>query len=172
MMVFNVYQDDNNQVLKLVQHAHYGGKVTHMFRQAKLRFILADMILQANLPIIKEIRAIEQLDHRVLQDAHDIIAATYRYRHDDGGQLNLFRQDQKLEDYYASKWTQWYEDKITELLESSEFVRFVVLAVLHTNTKNGYEYEHRLCDFLICHFSMGDWSGEVSYLKTYPELKS
>lgn len=172
MMVFNVYEHDTNEVLKWAQHDCYGGKVTHMFEQTKRRFIQADMILQTNLPIIKEIRAIERLDHRVLQDAHDIIAAAYRHRHDDGGQLNLFRQDQKLEDYYASKWTQWYEDKITELLEYPSFVRFVVLAVLHSNSKTGYEFEHRLCGFLTDYFGMQNWNSTVGYVKTYAELKS
>lgn len=172
MIVFNVYEHDTNEVLKLAQHDCYGGKVAHMFAQAQRRFIQADMILQTNLPIIKEIHPIDRIDHRVLQDAHDIIAAAYRYDCDDGGQLNLFRQDKNSREDHIRKWTQWYESKITELLENPAFVRFVVLAVLHTNTKTGYEFEHRLCDFLICHFSMGDWSGKVSYLKTYPELKS
>ena len=105
---------------------------------------------------------------------HDTNEVLKWAQHDcyDGGQLNLFRQDQKLEDYYASKWTQWYEDKITELLENPAFVRFVVLAVLHTNTKTGYEFEHRLCGFLTDYFGMQNWNSTVGYVKTYAELKS
>ena len=172
MMVFNVYEHDTNEVLKCAQHDCYDGKVSHMFEQTKRRFIQADVILQTNLPIIKEIRAIERIDHRVLQDAHDIIAAAYRYDCDDGGQLNLFRQDKNSREDHIRKWTQWYEDKITELLENPAFVRFVVLAVLHTNTKTGYEFEHRLCGFLTDYLGMQNWNSTVGYVKRYAELKS
>lgn len=170
MIIFNIYHGDTNEILKLVQHDCYMCKVSFIFEQAKRRFIQADAIIQSNLPIIKDLRAIEKIDHRVLQDAHDIIAAAYRYYHDDGGQLNLFRQDTTLENYYINKWTEWYEEKIKALIECPDFVSFVVLSVLNMNTKTGYDFEHRLCDFLMVHFSMGDWAGDVSYMKTYPEI--
>ena len=170
MIVFDVYEDDKNDILKNVQHDCYMNSVGSIFIKPKLRFIQADAILQSKLPIIKQIHEIESIDHRILQDAHDIIAAAYRHQYDDGGQLNLFRQDQKLEDYYTCQWLEWYNAKILELIEDPDFVRFAVFAVLHGNTKTGDEFEHRLCEFLVVHFGMEDWRGDIRYLTTYPPM--
>ncbi|MDD2725633.1 MAG: hypothetical protein PHH59_16660 [Methylovulum sp.] len=65
----------------------------------------------------------ERFDHRVLQDVHDIIAATYRYRFDDGLQGDLFESDDDLRKRYLVGWAQWFFADLETLVNYPDFVR-------------------------------------------------
>ena len=80
MIVGNSFENDNNEVLKYVQVKSYGQSLSLIFDVVKKQYITADSILQANHPNIPLLNKINSFDHRVLQAAHDNIAAAFRYR--------------------------------------------------------------------------------------------
>lgn len=167
MIIAHAYKSDNNKLLKDSQHDLYEKHVFKIFEAAKLKLIQADSILNANFLITKKARDIDSFDHRILQNAHDIIAAAYRYRYDDGGQLNLFRRDITIQDYYKIEWARWFYKELDSLLDYSRFVRAVVECVVYSNTNLGYDAEHSVCDVLISHYGMEDWGFPDGYVKTY-----
>jgi len=167
MIIANAYKSDNNNLLKDAQHDLYGRHVSKIFEAAKFKLIQADSILNANFLITKKARDIDSFDHRILQNAHDIIAAAYRYRYDDGGQLNLFRRDITIQDYYKIEWARWFDKELDSLLGYSLFVRAVVECVIYPNSNLGHAAEHSICYILISHYNIEDWGYPDSYVKIY-----
>lgn len=167
MIITEVFENDQNKFLKKVQHDEYGQSIGRIFEAARSEFIHADAVLNAKLLMAEELRAVTTFDHRVLQDAHDIIAAAYRYRHDDGGQLQLGESRDTQQIRYLRQWTSWLTSQLKELVRYPQFVRPTVESVLFANTEMGYTAENRLCDTLLTHFSAGDWMKRDGYLKAY-----
>ena len=107
MIITEVFENDQNKFLKKVEHDEYGQSIGRIFEAARSEFIHADAVLNAKLLMAEELRAVTTFDHRVLQDSHDIIAAAYRYRHDDGGQLQLGESRDTQQIRYLRQWTSW-----------------------------------------------------------------
>ena len=167
MILSNVYENDCNRLLKDVQHDEYPRSIGTIFKSARDGLIRADAILGSNLLITEKAREVQSFDHRVLQDAHDIIAAAFRYRHDDGGQLRLGEDPEHQRLRYLRAWINWLNEQLGELVHYPQFVRSTVECIVFSNTAMGYMAEDRLCDVLLTHFSAGDWMFQNGYLRTY-----
>jgi len=167
MIICKVYPSDDNKTLKRIQNDHYSSYVSELFSAAKKKFIQADAILNANLKITASAKIIEHFDHRVLQDAHDIIAATYRYRFDDGSQRDLFESDDELRNRYLEGWAEWFFAELETLVNHPDFVRSVVECVVFANSQPGRIAENMLCSVLITHYGLEDWSNADGYVATY-----
>ncbi len=167
MIICEVYPSDNNKLLKRAQDELYLKSVGEIFSAARTKFVQADAILNANLQITETAKGINGFDHKALQDAHDIIAATYRYRFDDGLQRDLFEPDYNLCEHYKVKWSQWFFQELEVLTHYPKFVRSVVECVVFENTQLGYMAENSVCDVLITHYGLVDWAYADGYVKTY-----
>ncbi len=167
MIICKVYPSDDNKTLKRIQNDHYSSYVSELFSAAKRKFIQADAILNANLKITASAKIIDNFDHRVLQDAHDIIAATYRYRFDDGLQGDLFESEDELRKRYLVGWEEWFFAELETLVNYPDFVRSVVECVVFANTQLGYTAENTVCNVLIYRYGLEDWSYADSYVATY-----
>ncbi len=172
VILSNVYKNDCNRLLKDVQHDEYPRSICGIFKSARDGLIRADAILGSNLLITEKARKVQTFDHRVLQDAHDIMAATFRYHHDDGGQLRLDEDPEHQRLRYLRTWTNWLNKQLEELVHYPQFVRSTVECIVFPNTVMGYMAENRLCDVLLTHFSAGDWMFQVGYLRTYPPARA
>ena len=157
MIVTSVYKNDDNELLKMVQHDDYMRSVGSIFRAATSALVRADALLGTELLIVEKARAVTTFDHRALQGAHDILAATYRYRHDDGGQMRLFEEASAQATRYCAHWRMWLGEQLQELVEYPQFVRSVVESVIFANSVMGTLAERRACGVLHSHYSTGDW---------------
>ena len=167
MIISKVYENDCNELLKDVQHDAYWRSIGSIFKAARAELLQADAILGTNLLIAEKARKVQALDHRVLQNAHDILAAAFRYHHDDGGQLALGESPDAQRLRYSIEWAQWLEEQLRELIKYPQFVRSTVECVIFSNGEVGYMAENRLSDLLLTHLSAGDWMYQDGYLKTY-----
>ena len=172
MIVCCEYENDDNELIKDVQHDEYMRSVGRIFQAARSALSKADAILGTNLLVVEKARSIDRFDHRVLQSSHDIMAAAFRYFHDDGGQLGLFEKAGTQRSSYRQKWTAWLSDQLVELVEYPQFVRSVVECVLFSNTEMGYMAERRVGNVLLSHYSAGDWASEDGFLKIYQPTRA
>jgi hypothetical protein len=156
MIVCQVYPNDNNHVLKNIQHDLYEAIEFYLIEYAKTRFLKAANLLRQNSELVEKLKMLESFDHRVLQDTHDIIAARYRYLHDDGGQIDLLSASPQKETY-RTNWIQWFHQETRSLVDNDEFCRAVVTSVVFQNTECGYQAEDQLKEFLTYHYSTDDW---------------
>lgn len=163
MIVAKVYSADNNETLKNVQHNLYMRLMPVIFQKPRERFLKAARLVEADPSFIKNLEKITSFDHRTLQNAHDIIAARYRYLKDDFGQMSLFC-NLSQEDRYRRDWSQWFHEEIDSLIDYDTFIRATVKAVAFQNSKQGYKAENDLGEFLVSYYSMGDWAFQDSYL--------
>jgi len=158
VIVGNRFENDNNEALKNVQEKSYGQSLTLIFNVAKKQYITADSILQANHPNIPLLNKINSIDHRVLQAAHDNIAAAFRFRSQYIRQLNLFDKVKDESNEYMKLWSEWIYNELSSLKDNAIFVRNVIEAVIHSNTEQGYTAEDRLHEFLVDYYSIKEWS--------------
>lgn len=167
MIVGTIYPGDRNGVLKAVQYELYWDHVAQLFGVARAALIQADELLGTDLLIAQKARATEIFGHRVLQDAHDIMAAAFRYNHDGCGQLSLLDSGQEHEVRYREAWQEWFAAELRVLASSPKFVRSVVQAVLLANTELGYAAERAACSHLVVRYGVADWGFAAGYAKTY-----
>ena len=160
MWVGHEFPGDDNHTLKMVQHGCYWGKVWQLFAAAKNRYVRACGLIGFETVVFKRIIKIDSLDHRVLQGAHDKIAAYYRFAYDDGGQMTLFSLEQPIQTYFPDSdeanykaklltaWNQFYDDEVKELAEDDGIAHAILNAVLYENKPKGYEAEDELARLL------------------------
>lgn len=172
MIVSRVYLGDENEILKQVQYDEDDRNIGRIFSSARAELAHVDAILDANLLITDTALAVERFDHRVLQGAHDIIAAAFRYHNDDGGQLRLFEDADTQRTRYVHEWNEWLEKQLLCFLRHPPFVRSVVECVIFANNVIGYMAEDRLCDFLLTHYNAIAWMRKDGYLKTYKSMST
>lgn len=160
MIVGYEFPGDTNKTLKLVQHGCYWGKVGQLFTAARDRYVAACRFIGFETVVCKRIIKIDGFDHRVLQTAHDKIAAYYRFAHDDGGQMPLFPLEEPVpmlvydsekasyEEELLWKWSQFYNQEVKQLAGEDNIAHAILNAVLYQNTPKGYEAEDLLAERL------------------------
>ena len=159
MIVTDVFFDDTNKNLKYAQHDAYFQSVTSIFKAARERIVNAARLLEVELPFVEKLLDIETFDHRVLQDAHDILAAVYRLKATQFSSTNQASLDD---------WLAWLRAEIKFLTEHDHFTRSVTNAVLFENSDLGSAAEEDLGRFLVQRYKLNEW--ELSYSKVYAAI--
>jgi hypothetical protein len=157
MIICDAYPSDDNGLLKTVQHDAYPRSVAQLYETAREALLWADKVLETRLLIAEKARDTTRFDHRVLQDAHDILAAAFRHSCDDGGQLRLLESEAERANRYRSTWLEWLQDQLTDLSKNPQFVRSTVQAVVLANSELGYEAERVVCQLLVVRYGLDHW---------------
>jgi hypothetical protein len=79
MIVGYAFPDDENKALKEVQFQLYGQILWRLFSKPRERYLDACRLVEVDTGLAARVRAMDSFDHRTLQDAHDLIAAWYRF---------------------------------------------------------------------------------------------
>jgi hypothetical protein len=158
MIVGDRFEGDNNDVLKWVQHDLYWTLLPMLFLYMKNRYLWATSYTGVDTDLSKKIIEIDRFDHRVLQDAHDKIAAFFRYEFPDKlsqmvipgtipdcKELNL---EETLKECYRREWTKYWYKEIRKLSNEPIIARAIITAVSYQNTDEGYEAEDLLLELL------------------------
>ena len=144
MIVGKRFPGDENRILKWLQHDHYGQMIGHLFGFAKIRYFRAIQFVGVDTELAKKLRGKDWFDHRVIQEAHDIIAANFRFRFDPGGQMILPFEDMNYEEYLAISWNKFFIDEAKELTKYDITARLILTAVGYENTEIGVQAEKLL----------------------------
>ena len=134
MWVGTEFAGDSNQTLKDVQFRLYAEMLVRLFSRPRDRYLDACRLVQVETEMAVRARAMDGFDHRTLQDAHDLIAAWYRFSRDDGGQLRLGESQDDYEKRLAQDWREFFEQEVAHLTRSDEFTRDILSAAVFGNT--------------------------------------
>jgi len=148
MFVGSEFPGDDNHVLMDVQHAVYGEMVGRLFAGPRDRYLTAGRLLRVDDEFVQKLRSMTSFDHRTLQGAHDRIAAYFRFRRDDGGQLQLGETDPEYRQRLEHEWRAFFQKEIEYLTADDEFTRAVCTATAHGNKDPGCTAESWLDQFL------------------------
>ncbi len=103
----------------------------------------------------------DSCDHRTLQDAHDILAAVWRFRFDlRQGVLKLENEKKTflpLPTTPEGLWLLWLRDELSSWVWEPTLVRSVQIILAHQNKPVGYVAEAKLCRDLIDRFEDVPW---------------
>jgi hypothetical protein len=142
------FPGDSNETLKWIQHGLYPELVPYLFRCSRDRYVRAAHLLQAQTDLFRVITTFHSFDHRVLQAAHDTIAASYRFAVDPRGQLPLLLDGVTYEHYLENLWRDYYLDEVARLAEDDAVARAILSAVAYQNSEHGYAAEDELSRLL------------------------
>ena len=149
MIVGSCFPGDIHTHVMLIQEDMYGVCLGKLFDSAARRYKYAESVLMsATVPGVLAPPRVN-FDHRVLQAAHDLIAARFRFLHSEELHPVLPVNPELTETGRIQiMWLKFCEAEVERLVECSDFARAVVLAVAYENTKRGYEAEDTLRNFL------------------------
>jgi len=138
------FDGDNNDKLLNVQHDAYWDLVAWLFETARRRYLEAARLLRAEDDLTKAVQEKTTFDHRTLQDAHDLIAAHYRFTHDDGGQLRIGEDADGYRLRLRKAWDGFFRSEVRALVQDDEIALAMVKATVYENQKDGYSAESRV----------------------------
>ena len=103
-------------------------------------------------------------DHRTLQQAHDLIAAAWRYRFAPSDRVFPFAEENPefSADYSQMHgWLHWLNEEVDGWIDAPHLVRSVQLILTHQNDDAGYRAEDQLFKDLVRHFQDVPWKKMV-----------
>lgn len=167
MIVGCCFPGDDNDTLMWIQHALYGSMLWWLLGACKERYLAAVRLTGVRTELADRIRDRTTFDHRVLQDAHDLIAAHFRYVFDPAGQMPLPYDELSYKEHLERHWSRYFFEEMRRLTEYDPFVLAVLIAVANQNTETGYGAEAALVEWLKSHYGPmearreGHWSSVI-----------
>ncbi len=162
MIVAPCFDDDSVEVAWL-QHDVYGQALDIIVRECRDSARQAAAILGLASPPCVE--GDLTYDHRTLQDAHDLLAAAWRYRANAAQRELDFKQDVPARDTdLMDRWLRWLTDEVrswrdppTLAPNDAVLVRSVILILQNQATPIRRQYEENLLAGLAWRFSDVPW---------------
>ncbi len=149
-----------------IQHDTYGGHVGFLLDTARRVYLKAETLLGVSTVPGILVEADDGFDHRVLQNMHDIIAASFRFYRANRLHPELpFPGQEDDTRRIEALWNEYYTDEVRELMQSEpHLARAVVVAVAFQNTDIGYAAEDQGSAILLNHYA------DIPWLRRIPEL--
>lgn len=151
-MIGSCFQGDENHTLMQIQANCYGEMLGRLMEAARQRYLRAMRLVGVETGIGKLAHDLKAFDHRTLQMSHDLIAAYFRFAHDNSGQMPLPFTDESYELSLEIAWRRYFIEEVEKLIELDYVVMWVLYATCYQNTERGYAAETGLYDFLQDHY--------------------
>jgi len=143
VIVCERFPGDTNGELMNVQHDVYGWALGQLFESARAVYLHSARVIGIDTPLTQSLETSDgRFDHRVLQEAHDLLAARFRRMRPDLQQPDLEpgEHGQRL----RQEWCRYLSKEATRLAEQPLICRAIVKAVVYQNTQAGYRAEEEL----------------------------
>ena len=130
------FPGDEDKRLFDMQHSCYSKALWMIVEAARERFVDAESVLWCSSSISVQVHELRSIDHRTVQDIHDLIAAWYRFSR---RTERLFELASDL----SEDWLGFARAEAVALCTSANFVTGVLDACIDANTDVGYAGEER-----------------------------
>ena len=158
MWVTPCFDGDVDMEVASKQHDVYGQALWIIVKQCNLYAEFALRVLDdADHP---EWGTVESFDHRTIQNAHDLLAAAWRFRNDFRQSELPFVKKNSL-DEVQDLWLDWLRNEIARWIDYPERVRWVQLILTNQNKQPGYVAEAQLALNIINGFAGVPWNQEL-----------
>ena len=136
MWCYPNFPGDDDERLFHMQHLCYSEALWIIVNTVRERYFDAEAVLRCYASMSIQVRQLYSIDHRTVQDMHDLMAAWYRFK---GKTERLF----PLEPDLKQDWCEFAATEARELSASADFVTGVLDACVYANTDCGYAGERR-----------------------------
>jgi hypothetical protein len=145
MYVFPEFDGDDNKLLMDIQHETYhSGRIAGKCQD---QYIHACDLLYLHGDPYKTIKELRSIDHRILQDAHDQIAAFFRFSSKELYKP-LLDNDDEYKQILKQLWLDFYEKEITEIAAIPAINQTVIRIITNPNSNTGMYGESLLAHHL------------------------
>lgn len=148
MIVCPMFPGDCNKTLMKVQHELYLSLLPYLYGCARERYLKAAHLVGVETELFQLIKDKHGFDHRVLQHAHDHIAAFYRFKLDDGGQIPLGTGPEQYDELLRQRWSEFVRAEAQALAGTDPIALAILGAVAYENTEKGGSSEALLAELL------------------------
>jgi len=156
MIVGYSFDGDTDDKTKWEQHDVYSRALTTIVSGCEQHARQAAAILQTELPPRWTLGP--TFDHRILQDAHDLLAAAWQYEVQPAqGVLSLERNAGDAPDGRLGQWLRWLWQEVASWNQRPHLVRLTMTVLANQNTALGYEAEDGLSAALRERFPLVAW---------------
>jgi hypothetical protein len=157
VIVGKYFEGDDDTEIAWKQHDVYGQALGAIIQTCNGLTLFAKALFHPETH--SEWGTIESCDHRTLQAAHDILAATWRFRHDmRQAEFPLEKRPEPLVPHTPDNlWLWWLRGEIESWVWHPQLVRDVQLILTNQNQPIGYASESRLCLALLDRFPDVPW---------------
>ena len=154
------FEDDEDVDAQREQHAVYDGALSIIVSSCNRHTNFARSLLEDSRR--KTWGAVNCYDHRTLQDAHDLLAAAWRFQ--DGGSYRQgklsFAGEAPFDDVQVL-WLNWLRHEVDGWTSSPHLVRSVQIILSNQNKPLGYMAESKLCLDIFDRFSNIPWDEKL-----------
>ena len=154
MIVATFYHGDDDSALAWKQHDVYHDALAIIVDRCNRYAAFAKAVL--NDTDHENWGRVFSFDHRTLQNAHDLLAAAWRFENDFRQGWLAFEIDQPAIRPEAL-WLDWLHAEVAAWIDHPHLVRTVHLILANQNQPTGYAAEARLCLDIIERFANVPW---------------
>ena len=160
MVVAPLFDDDVDMEVAWVQHHVYPAAVSIVVSQCNAYAAFAQRLLDD--ADHRDWGTVRSYDHSTLQDAHDLLAAAWRFRRHDLRQprLPLEDLDKDAPGTVQRLWRDWLSRETAGWIDYPDHVRLVQLILTNQNELPGHIAEWQLSLAIISRFDDVPWYEE------------
>ena len=151
MWVCSWFDGDENEPLMWVQHDLYGDMLGYWVQET-LAFYEQSLYVwvrpEAFFVVRESLKKHPFFDHRCLQNAHDMVAAFFRYAFATHEPLASLPPDAKPAMHWGALWQAYYECECSSLARVQPIVDAILTILAHQNTPEGYAAEDTVASLL------------------------
>ena len=149
MIIGSRFSGDSNMELMCLQQGVYGDLVSLLFRRARRRYESACILVGVNDELRVMSNSVARFAHKSVENAHDLIAARFRYLQHGALQNQPSRTAASGEDALRRGWIEFYENEVRDLCDASDdFTRSTLEAVIYSGQERGALAETKIADIL------------------------
>ena len=158
LIVVKMFDGDDDTELALMQHDAYHDALYILVRACNRFASFAIAVLND-----KEHDAwvqLESFDHRTLQDAHDLLAAAWRFSNDSRQGILPFSETAS-KPTPKDRWFRWLWEETSHWVNHPHIVRSVYLILTNQNNQIGYAAEAMLGLLIMDRFPLVPWKMDL-----------
>jgi len=148
MHITDAFEGDNNAALKTLQRDLYPAQVGAMYSKLKRRYLIASEIVSVRDDIYYVLSDQKTFDCQFLQEAHDLIAAYYRFIHG-AFDFPLREDDAEAMERLKKEWVNFFNAEVEEMADTPEIVKAFVIVASNAGNETGRLGESMLAYHLI-----------------------
>lgn len=148
MWVLPMFEGDKNVSLMDVQHSEYGNALHCLLKTSARHFATYYMHALTRPDYVTKLVDIKSFDHRTLQEAHDKIAASFRFHFCTKDEIDSYPADFDFKQYYLQSWRIYYNLEAENFSIIDDIAIAIMECVAYENTLKGYKAEGVLNKFL------------------------
>ena len=152
MIVGKCFPDDDLAIARQ-QHDVYGQALGIIVQQCNQYTRFAKVLLEVEGYSLWG--KVDSFDHRTLQEAHDLLAAAWRFRYIQSRLQATFFDDP--DEDIQSLWLDWLRNEVAQWILLPKLVRAVQLILENQNKPVGYHAESSLCSEITEIFADVPW---------------